>query len=205
MSTRGILSLDHRFIVSVVAYSASNRPDVVPKIAREAVEKVGPSIFPKLREALVKTAPLVGFPRTINSLREMSAVAPKECMDVYARASDATVDTQKRGREYFGKTYGKVTQRVLDSMTNSSLDLANLAIDYAYGKVLSYSGVISPLETSFVIIAALIPLDVNPQLRGHLKGALNHGASREEVMEVRSIALDIARQCGIQLTTVESL
>lgn len=194
----GLLEPTHLYIVSVVAYSACNRPDKISGIAKEAMEHVGPSIYPKLREALVKSSPLVGFPRTINSLREMTTNIPPPFPDEFARAADADIDTGKRGKIYFEKTYGKVTQRVLRSMQSSSLDLANIALDYAYGKVLSFNEVVSPLETSLMIIAALVPQDVNPQLRGHLKGALNHGATKEQVMSARNIALEISKECGIQ-------
>ena len=49
-----------------------------------------------------------------------------------------------------------------------------------YGYILSNSAVLTPAESSFVLIAGLVPQDVNPQLKGHLKGALNNGASVEE-------------------------
>ncbi|WBW71879.1 carboxymuconolactone decarboxylase-like protein, Pxp2 [Schizosaccharomyces osmophilus] len=202
----GLLEPTNFYIVSVVAYSSSNRPENIGGITKEAVEQVGPSIFAKLREALVKSAPLVGFPRTINSLRELALNFPKTFPNEFSRASDEQVNTSVRGKLYFEKTYGKVTDRVLNSMQSSSSDLAHIAIDYAYGKVLSFNEVISPLETSLMIIASLVPQDVNPQLRGHLKGALNHGATKEQVMAARNISVAIAKDSGIVFRgEVESL
>jgi alkylhydroperoxidase/carboxymuconolactone decarboxylase family protein YurZ len=40
---------------------------------------------------------------------------------------------------------------------------------------------------------------VNPQLKGHLKGALNGGATVEEVKAVRSIVMEICKACGMTM------
>ncbi|KAI9652439.1 MAG: hypothetical protein M1831_006782 [Alyxoria varia] len=53
-------------------------------------------------------------------------------------------------------------------------------------------------ETSFVLIAALIPQDVNPQLKGHLKGAVNCGASMEQVRGVRDAVVGICEAGGME-------
>jgi len=40
---------------------------------------------------------------------------------------------------------------------------------------------------------------VNPQLKGHLKGALNGGATVEQVKAVRNIAIEICEASGMTL------
>jgi hypothetical protein len=40
-----------------------------------------------------------------------------------------------------------------------------------------------------VVLACLIPQDVNPQLKGHLVGALNNGATEDEVKAVREVVI----------------
>jgi hypothetical protein len=39
------------------------------------------------------------------------------------------------------------------------------------------------------VLACLIPQDVNPQLKGHLVGALNNGATEDEVKAVREVVI----------------
>ncbi len=39
---------------------------------------------------------------------------------------------------------------------------------------------------------------MNPQLKGHLKGALNNGASREEVRAVRQLVVRICEEAGMR-------
>ncbi|KAM0422453.1 hypothetical protein ACHAPD_000906 [Fusarium lateritium] len=67
-----------------------------------------------------------------------------------------------------------------------------------YGYVLSNTDVLTPAETSFVLIASLIPQDVNPQLKGHLRGALNGGASEDEVRAVRDVVIKICEASGMK-------
>lgn len=101
-----------------------------------------------------------------------------------------------------------------------------LAARVAYGYGLSNVGVLSGVETSFVLIAGLIPQDVsipqsltlplflasllclvwfltwvvqvNPQLKGHLRGALNGGATVEEVRAVREVTIRICEAAGMR-------
>jgi len=40
---------------------------------------------------------------------------------------------------------------------------------------------------------------VNPQLKGHLRGALNGGATVEEVRAVREVVIEICKASGMQI------
>lgn len=68
-----------------------------------------------------------------------------------------------------------------------------------YGYLLSNVQVLDELETSWVLVAGLIPQDVNPQLKGHLRGALNHGATKEEVRAVREVVIRMCEQSGMTM------
>lgn len=52
---------------------------------------------------------------------------------------------------------------------------------------------------SWAIIAGLIPQDVNPQLKGHLKGAVNLGAGAGEVRAVRRVVLGVCEAAGMRV------
>lgn len=66
-----------------------------------------------------------------------------------------------------------------------------------YTYVLSNTTILTAAETSYVMVTGLIPQDVNPQLKGHLVGALNNGAKKEEVRAIREVVLEIAERAGI--------
>lgn len=97
---------------------------------------------------------------------------------------------------FFAHLYGKITSRVSSALTTSYIDLG-LYARVAYAYLLGNTNVLSPKETSFVIVAGLIPQDVNPQLKGHLKGAVNNGASKEEVRAVREVVIELCRLAGV--------
>jgi alkylhydroperoxidase/carboxymuconolactone decarboxylase family protein YurZ len=83
-------------------------------------------------------------------------------------------------------------------MNTAYPDLWEFTINHVYSPLLSFSEVLSPGESSLVITACLIPQDVNPQLKGHLKGALNNGCTVEELSSAREMSLLISQWCGIQ-------
>jgi hypothetical protein len=66
----------------------------------------------------------------------------------------------QRGQDFFGGVYGKVAERVLDQMDNSGTEDLGLIARLMYSHILSNTSVLNATETSFVMIAALIPQDV---------------------------------------------
>jgi len=50
------------------------------------------------------------------------------------------------------------------------LTTAYLAINHVYGPLMSFFEILDEMQTSFVMMAALIPGGHNKQLKGHLQG-----------------------------------
>ncbi|WPK24967.1 hypothetical protein PUMCH_002266 [Australozyma saopauloensis] len=196
----------------------------------------------RIREALLKVAPIAGLPRSINALTALKKVTPnsirpeqkpkRPCVLTpgHVRSSDLvqedfagtrfesdeipTCDTLEgpvsllsvnsetvlnntvRGLDLWQAIYGKIGNRVKNQMFNAYPDLWQYAYNNVYGPILSFTDIVSAKETSFVVISALIPQDVNPTLKGHLKGALNQGASKEEIESVRCLTFDICDWSG---------
>ena len=106
---------------------------------------------------------------TINSLLSLKSGTPCNLLDESlgysptGRPSEIYDIPQStilfRGQKFFDKIYGKVSKRVMSQMDNSSPDLGLLARQ-SYAYVLSNATVLSPSESSFVILAGLIPQDV---------------------------------------------
>ncbi|KAK9466408.1 AhpD-like protein [Lipomyces arxii] len=155
-------------------------------------------IVRKTREALLKGCALAGLPKTINSMIQLRNATPHEFRnEVVVRPTLSSEDEQIRGTEFWNQVYGKVSRRVLSQMNTAYPDLAQYAVQHVYSPLLSFTSILSAKETSYVIIACLIPQDVNPQLKGHLKGGLNNGATKEEIMRVRELSIQICTLCGI--------
>ncbi|PWW71615.1 hypothetical protein C7212DRAFT_338808 [Tuber magnatum] len=171
------------------------------------------TIHRKLREAILKSAAIGGLPKAINSLNLLKAVTTPHILSAptttHRRLSlQPTYHTKAlaRGAQFFDTVYGGVTKRVMGGMRNSYDDLG-VVTELLYGHILSNTEVIGERDTSLCLIAGLIPQEVNPQLKGHLRGALNNGATAEEVMAVREVVLRICTEsrCGPRESEVEKL
>ncbi|EGW32270.1 carboxymuconolactone decarboxylase [Spathaspora passalidarum NRRL Y-27907] len=102
-----------------------------------------------------------------------------------------------RGSNFWNSVYtNKINTRIKQQMLTAYPDLWYFAYHHIYAPLLSYTDILSGKETSMCVVACLIPQDVNPQLKGHLKGALNNGATKQELDDVRSLTFDICDWAG---------
>lgn len=207
----------------------------------------------KMRDAILKIAPISGLPKSINALSALREVTPtsvqpdlkpkREAVIVPGHVSSlalvqedvagtrfeqelaagasqfelddiATYDTidgpislqsinkltllhtTVRGSDFWSAVYGKILTRVRNQMYRAYPDLWQYALHSVYGPILSNTDVVPAKETSFCVLTALIPQDVNPTLKGHLRGAVNLGATRQELHDIRLLTFDICDWSG---------
>jgi 4-carboxymuconolactone decarboxylase len=73
---------------------------------------------------------------------------------------------------------------VIDGVSALSPDLAKFVYEYAYGDVFSRPGV-DVKSRQIATVAALIALGyARPQLRSHIRGALNVGWTKRQIVEI---------------------
>ncbi|ODV85163.1 hypothetical protein CANARDRAFT_28460 [[Candida] arabinofermentans NRRL YB-2248] len=159
-------------------------------------------ISAKFRESILKTSALSGLPKAINSLTVLRDTTPQDLIatDVNRPAInnfDDYLKEQERGKLFWKRIHNKISGRVINSMSTSYPDLWQYTIQNVYSPLLSYCGILSEQETSLIVISCLIPQDVNPQLKGHLKGAKNIGVDMETIDECREMVIEISQWCGV--------
>lgn len=134
-----------------------------------------------MREALFKTAPLVGLPRAINALTALANVTSAENRDTAAgrpviESWEARMEEIDRGKSHWNTTYGKVAQRVQEQMVYAGgSDLWTYVLEHVYAPVLSYEGILECGESALVVIGTLAATGADgagPQLKGHFIGAV---------------------------------
>lgn len=205
------------YYLAAATLSVCNAPSEVPVLFEYIIKNIPADdkhaqfeSAQKIREAILKSAALGGLPKAINSLMQLKAVTPLDLRETNLQRKDETVKSSAgdsgnniddRGSAFFDQVYGKINKRVMGQMSTAYPDLGYWALHHVYGPLLSYTGILGPKETSLVVVASLIPQDVNPQLKGHLKGALNNGATKEEVMQVRDLSILISGWCGLSWKT----
>ncbi len=103
-----------------------------------------------------------------------------------ARAADPApaVDRQARGLATLETITGGGTQQLRESLADVAPELGDWIVDFAYGDVVSRPQL--DLRTrELATVAALTALGTaGPQLRSHIKGALNAGCAPREIVEV---------------------
>lgn len=109
--------------------------------------------------------------QTINALQELKKAVPVNLADEpngdspSHRRQDVyetpTIKVLDRGLAFFGNCYGKVAERVMTSLDYCGTEDLGLAVRLTYGYVLSTTAILSEAETSFVMIAGLVPQDVS--------------------------------------------
>lgn len=67
-----------------------------------------------------------------------------------------------------------------------------------YGITYGATDVLSQVEVSYILVAALIAMDTSRQIGWHLANAQHGGATREEAAAVRQIAMEVAEKSGIR-------
>lgn len=161
----------------------------------DALLKSDPRPDPELmREAILQTHLFAGYPRTLNALAAFRDACKKAGNPLTGEIKlreeplegDDVETFRKRGRELFDKIYGSKAEGVDKFAKAGSPDLADWAIVEGYGRVLSRP-VLEPRTRSLCIVAALIPLDVTPQLKGHVQGALNTGSTAEQLWKLLDV------------------
>ncbi len=71
-------------------------------------------------------------------------------------------------------------------------DLAQTALNHLYGPTLGEISVLTPRETSLVMVTGLMMQNVRPQLIGHYRGAYHNGATKEDMVRLESIVSVLA-------------
>ncbi|KAH8661294.1 AhpD-like protein [Ilyonectria robusta] len=215
------------YFITATTLSILNRPDELPKVYTHAIEEgldgaASPArrenqlnVSRRIREALVKASAVGGMPKTINALLALKTATPEDLLDAPGSETQSSRSCDiyetpapqvlQRGQTFFDKLYGKISRRVMGQMDRSGSEDLGLMARLVYGYILSNTDVLTPVETSFVLIASLIPQDVNPQLKGHLRGALNGGASVAEVRAVRDVVIKICEAYGMKRLSADAV
>ncbi|KAI9771879.1 MAG: hypothetical protein M1840_001649 [Geoglossum simile] len=189
-----------------------NRPGEIGSLLRYAVDGLGEhgeqlKVARRMREALVKSAAVGGLPKAINALLSLKSATQPSLLDPPAttfpsRTTESSTTPPShfflRGQHFWDTTYGKISHRVMSQLDNAGTPDLGFTARLMYGYLLSDTNVLTPAESSFCLLAGLIPQDVNPQLKGHLKGALNNGATVDEVRAVRDVVIQMCEAAGME-------
>jgi 4-carboxymuconolactone decarboxylase len=93
-------------------------------------------------------------------------------------------DKYKRGLELLEKVSPGASKRTAESLNDIAPDMVRYMMEFVFGEISSRPG-LEMKSREITAMAALAALGTAPnQLKIHIKGALNCGCTREEIVEV---------------------
>ncbi|MGX5682705.1 carboxymuconolactone decarboxylase family protein [Schumannella luteola] len=103
-------------------------------------------------------------------------------------------DRLDKGKEWFDKVYGDgKSEGLIEMQTGLGQDLARFGIEFNFGDIYSRPG-LSLAQRELLSLASLVTIGgLEPQLRGHTRGALRVGCSPTEILET---VIHTVQYCG---------
>ncbi len=183
---RNVLDERTEALVALAAAIAQGEETGIRERVAEAVAAGVPHVW--VDELILQSVLMVGYPRTL-----IAAGLWRKAAGVPATNADHDIDYDAheawtaRGevtcREVYGDNYTKLRRNVAE--LHPALDAWMLT--EGYGRTLSRPGLELKLREFCVIVQTAV-LDTPRQLHSHLRGALNAGATFDEVEAVLGIA-----------------
>jgi 4-carboxymuconolactone decarboxylase len=98
------------------------------------------------------------------------------------------------GAEWFDRVYGDgKAAGLVDQHTGLAQDLARFGVEFNFGDLYSRPG-LTLAQRELLSLASLVTIGgLEPQLRGHTRGALNVGCTPEEILET---VIHVVQYCG---------
>jgi len=159
-------------LAPLCASAAAGRLDAVEGATRAALADGRPP--QEIREALLTLAPFCGFPRTLDAMALASPLLGG------APAGQSFPSSADRGAAFFDVVYGADAAKVRAKLVAIDPDVARWIEEDAYGTVLSRPG-IDPSLRERIAVVLLAAQGLRNQLSGHVRGALNFGATPDEI------------------------
>ena len=89
-----------------------------------------------------------------------------------------------KGLKNLEKIHPEASKSLMENLNGIAPDLGKYVVEFPYGDVYERPG-LDLKSREIATIAALTALgDTNPELKDHIKGALNVGCERQEIVEV---------------------
>lgn len=135
-------------------------------------------------ETVIHTTVYAGFPAALNALtaaREVFTAHPDTAADP-AQESTPADERHARGLALLQQVDGPAGPGIVDSLADLAPDLGRFVIDYAFGDVYARTGLDLPTRELASVAMCTALGTAAPQLRVHLRGFLNVGGTREEIV-----------------------
>jgi 4-carboxymuconolactone decarboxylase len=169
------------------------------RTTRRVIDETVGSVPPRLvEEVILQSYLFAGFPRTLNAARMWRAASgiPAPAADDLASSSHFA-EWEASGERTCAIVYGRSYEMLRHNVRDLHPALDAWMVTDGYGKVLSRPG-LDLKRRELCIVAACAAAAQQRQLHSHLHGALNSGASADEVAGTLDALSDIVASDDIE-------
>lgn len=195
-TTLPALDNEIRALVRLAGAVAGSSANVVRAAIDDAVRAVRNDW---VEEAILQSYLFAGFPRTLNAMREWrrasGRAAPSETTD---ETHDDMAEWTRRGEATCRAVYGSHYEKLRQNIRALHPALDSWMITEGYGKILSRPGLDLWLR-ELCIIAACAVAGQERQLRSHLLGARNVGASDAQIDGTLEAIVDLMPDSDVRV------
>lgn len=172
-------------LLAVAAALGTRDPRLVRASLADAASRCDPH---EVDELLLMSCFVTGFPAGLAAFAAWAELRP-------SGEPSSDVGDPERGEQACRAVYGSRYEALLGHLAGLHPDLPDLVVEYGYGAMMSRPGL--PLPTrELCLVAMLAAWRAEAQLRAHLRGALETGASAQEVEAAVQAGCEAARATG---------
>ncbi|KAF4963260.1 hypothetical protein FSARC_8698 [Fusarium sarcochroum] len=160
----------------------------------------------RLREALIKTAILVGVCKPLEAILAISKVEKPEDRDFNTTREGWQADdaSHERGVDWFKKIYTRNAGDTL-GLFDAHKDFAWVSTEITYGLFLSDRKVLDDVETQLVVLPAIMSQNLPLETHWHIRGTRRIGVSKEDVQVIWDSVQSVAEFFGSRLNKVPTV
>jgi len=160
----------------------------------------------KIYEIVLQTYLFAGFPAALEGLRTFESILREKKISFAPSASEKfdAENFRARGTELCKRIYSSNYEKLVTSLHTLSPELAEWMIVEGYGKVLSRGGVDSATR-ELATVTSLAALGWERQLISHARGAINAGATKDDVLDAIELAKELTDPVKIEILVSQVL
>ncbi|KAJ5973534.1 hypothetical protein N7481_010744 [Penicillium waksmanii] len=204
---------DKWYILATSTLAASPDPERADQLYQYICSQPGYSTSParqalvrRLREALIKSVPIVGVCKPIEAILSISKVEREEDKDYTFTREGWQCDqaNHDRGAEWMQKLYSRNTTGTLN-LFSAHKDFSWLSEEITYGLFLSDRQVLDDVDTQLVVLPGIMSQNLPNETHWHIRGTRRLGLPKEEVQVIWDCVQLVAQFFEIKLSKVPTV
>lgn len=176
-----------------------NQPAYATSPARQALVR-------RLREALVKSVPIVGVCKPIESILAIGKIERDEDKDYTFTRENWQCDqaNHDRGTAWMQKLYSRNTGGTLN-LFNAHKDFKWLSEEITYGLYLSDRQILDDVDTQLIVLPGIMSQNLPNETHWHIRGTRRLGLPKEEVQVIWDCVQLVAQFFEVKLNKVPTV